>query len=193
MKTKERILNSALSLFSRNGYDGTSMEQIADLVGIKAPSLYKHFKGKEDILNELISIAESRYEEFFGSDSNIGKIPETHEEMIEAQMKRIRFTMSDPMIRMTRIFLVKEQFRNKKLAEITSKHQIDGLQKMYTRIIEGMMEKGLFRKDDPEFLALELISPVSLLISKADREKEFEKEALELIEKHIRHFCDVYK
>lgn len=193
MKTKERILNSALSLFSRNGYDGTSMEQIADLVGIKAPSLYKHFKGKEDILNELISIAESRYEEFFGSDSNIGKIPETHEEMIEAQMKRIRFTMSDPMIRMTRIFLVKEQFRNKKLAEITSKHQIDGLQKMYTRIIEGMMEKGLFRKDDPEFLALELISPVSLLISKADREIEFEKEALELIEKHIRHFCDVYK
>ncbi len=193
MKTKERILNSALSLFSRNGYDGTSMEQIADLVGIKAPSLYKHFKGKEDILNELISIAESRYEEFFGSDSNIGKIPETHEEMIEAQMKRIRFTMSDPMIRMTRIFLVKEQFRNKKLAEITSKHQIDGLQKMYTRIIEGMMEKGLFRKDDPQFLALELISPVSLLISKADREIEFEKEALELIEKHIRHFCDVYK
>ena len=193
MKTKERILNSALSLFSRNGYDGTSMEQIADLVGIKAPSLYKHFKGKEDILNELISIAESRYEEFFGSDSNIGKIPENHEEMIEAQMKRIRFTMSDPMIRMTRIFLVKEQFRNKKLAEITSKHQIDGLQKMYTRIIEGMMEKGLFRKDDPQFLALELISPVSLLISKADREIEFEKEALELIEKHIRHFCDVYK
>ena len=55
------------------------------------------------------------------------------------------------------------------------------------------MEKGLFRKDDPEFLALELISPVSLLISKADREIEFEKEALELIEKHIRHFCDVYK
>ena len=193
MKTKERILNSALSLFSRNGYDGTSMEQIADLVGIRAPSLYKHFKGKEDILNELISIAESRYEEFFGSDSNIGKIPENHEEMIEAQMKRIRFTMSDPMIRMTRIFLVKEQFRNKKLAEITSKHQIDGLQKMYTRIIEGMMEKGLFRKDDPQFLALELISPVSLLISKADREIEFEKEALELIEKHIRHFCDVYK
>ncbi len=39
--TKERILNEALTLFAENGYDGTSMEQIATKVGIKAPSLYK--------------------------------------------------------------------------------------------------------------------------------------------------------
>ncbi|WP_196808613.1 TetR/AcrR family transcriptional regulator [Butyrivibrio sp. AC2005] len=29
-----------------NGYDGTSVEQIATVVGIKAPSLYKHYKGR---------------------------------------------------------------------------------------------------------------------------------------------------
>ena len=51
MSTKERILDAALTLFAENGYDGTSVEQIANAVGIKAPSLYKHFKGKEDILN----------------------------------------------------------------------------------------------------------------------------------------------
>ena len=62
MQTKEKILNAALSLFAENGYDGTSVEQIAELVGIKAPSLYKHFKGKEDILNALIDIAEELYE-----------------------------------------------------------------------------------------------------------------------------------
>jgi AcrR family transcriptional regulator len=43
------------------------MEQIANIVGIKAPSLYKHYKGKEDILNALIDSAEVRYEEMFGS------------------------------------------------------------------------------------------------------------------------------
>ncbi|MBQ6218084.1 MAG: helix-turn-helix transcriptional regulator, partial [Erysipelotrichaceae bacterium] len=58
MNTKEKILNEALSLFAEKGYDGTSVEQIAALVGIKAPSLYKHFKGKEDILNSIIDIAE---------------------------------------------------------------------------------------------------------------------------------------
>ena len=63
MSTKEKILDAALTLFAENGYDGTSVEQIANIVGIKAPSLYKHYKGKEDILNALIDSAEARYEE----------------------------------------------------------------------------------------------------------------------------------
>ena len=50
MSTKEKILDAALTLFAENGYDGTSVEQIANIVGIKAPSLYKHYKGKEDIM-----------------------------------------------------------------------------------------------------------------------------------------------
>ena len=67
MSTKEKIMDAALTLFAENGYDGTSVEQIANIVGIKAPSLYKHYKGKEDILNALIDSVEVRYEEMFGS------------------------------------------------------------------------------------------------------------------------------
>ena len=48
MSTKEKILEDSLTLFSKQDYDGTSVEQIAQAVGIKAPSLYKHFKGKEE-------------------------------------------------------------------------------------------------------------------------------------------------
>ena len=79
MSTKEKILDAALTLFAENGYDGTSVEQIAGIVGIKAPSLYKHYKGKEDILNALIDSAEARYEEMFGSEKNIGKVPQSRE------------------------------------------------------------------------------------------------------------------
>ncbi len=55
-----------------------------------------------------------------------------------------------------------------------------------------MMNEGLFKKDDPVLLATELTAPVVLLISKADRQPLCEKEILESIEKHIRHFCEVY-
>ena len=88
MSTKEKILETALTLFAENGYNGTSMEQIAQDVGIKAPSLYKHFKGKEDILNTLIDTAENRYEENFGSDKNIGKIPNSIDEFIHETVKK---------------------------------------------------------------------------------------------------------
>ena len=193
MTTKERILEEALTLFAQYGYDGTGVDLIAKRVGIKGPSLYKHFKGKEDILNALIDNAEVRYEDYFGSEKHIGKIPQSKEEFIRTTMGRIAFTMKDPMIQKIRKFLVQEQFRNDRLAEITTRHQLEGVQRMYTIIIEAMMDKGLFDKDDPELLATELASPVVLWVAKADRQPQFEQAIIKSIEKYIRHFCDVYK
>ena len=192
MTTKERILESALTLFAKNGYDGTSVEQIATEVGIKAPSLYKHYKGKEDILNALIDSAEVRYEEMFGSERNTGKVPKNPEEFIQVTMGRIEFTIKDPVIRKTRMLLVQEQFRNERIAEVTTRHQLDGIQRMFAKIIEGMMDAGIFRKDDPALLAVELTAPAVLWIAQADRQPRYADEVMGNIEKHIRHFCDVY-
>ena len=192
MSTKGRILDEALTLFSENGYDGTSVEQIAEKVGIKAPSLYKHFKGKEDILNAIIDNAEAHYEESFGSEKHIGRMPESKEQFLCATMEKISFTLHDPMIRKIRKFLVQEQFRSERLAAITTKHQLDGLLGMYTKIIGGMMDNDLFKKDDPALLATEVTAPVVLWIAKADRQPQYEQEIMDSIEKHIRHFCDVY-
>ena len=192
MSTKEKILDAALTLFAENGYNGTSVEQITKAVGIKAPSLYKHFKGKEDILNALIDSAEVRYEEMFGSERNIGKIPESREEFIEMTMGRIVFTMRDPVIRKTRMFLVQEQFRNQRTSEVTTRHQLDGIQEMFAKILKGMMDKGLVKEDDPELLSAELTAPAVLQIARADRQPQCEIDALECIERHLQHFCDVY-
>ena len=192
MSTKERILDAALTLFAENGYDGTSVEQIAKAVGIKAPSLYKHYKGKEDILNALIDSAEVRYEEMFGSERNIGKIPESREEFINMTMGRISFTIRDPIIRKTRMFLVQEQFRNKRTSEVTTRHQVDGIQGMFAKILEGMMGRGLVKEDDPALLSAELTAPAVLQIARSDRQPQHEEDALASIEKHLQHFCDVY-
>ena len=192
MSTKERILDAALTLFAENGYDGTSVEQIANIVGIKAPSLYKHYKGKEDILNALIDSAEARYEVLFGSENNTGKTPRSRKEFIEVTMRRIAFTMRDPVIRKTRMLLVQEQFRNERISEVTTRHQLDGVQRMFTKIIKGMVDEGIVIDDDPELLAVELTAPAVLQIARSDRQPRCEKECMEHIEKHLRHFCGVY-
>ncbi len=51
--TKDKIKRTALSLFARRGYDGTTMNDIAKEVGIKTPSLYAHFKGKEELFSAI--------------------------------------------------------------------------------------------------------------------------------------------
>ena len=192
MSTKQKILDEALTLFAEKGYDGTGVDLIAERVGIKGPSLYKHYKGKEEILNALIDVAEERYEEMFGSEKNIGKIPKDREEFIKVTMERISFTMRDSMIRKIRMLLVQEQFRNERISEVTTRHQLDGIQRMFAKIIKGMMDAGIVVKDDPKLLAVELTAPAVLQIARSDRQPQCEEECLECIERHLQHFCDTY-
>ena len=58
--TKQRILTEAVKLFSKEGYEAVSVDQIAKAVGIKAPSLYKHYKSKHDIFDSILQVMEQR-------------------------------------------------------------------------------------------------------------------------------------
>ncbi|SDA73652.1 transcriptional regulator, TetR family [Lachnospiraceae bacterium G11] len=53
MTRKEEIIYATLELAAENGMKGVSMSQIADKVGIKAPSLYNHFSSKDEIIREM--------------------------------------------------------------------------------------------------------------------------------------------
>ena len=60
MERKEEIILAALELASRNGLKSISMTQIAEKVGIKAPSLYNHFKSKDEIVKAMYSFLRER-------------------------------------------------------------------------------------------------------------------------------------
>jgi AcrR family transcriptional regulator len=53
MSTRKLIIQAATRLFAEKGYEGMTMKDIANEVGIKAPSLYSFFKNKGDILLQL--------------------------------------------------------------------------------------------------------------------------------------------
>lgn len=53
-KTKRRIFNTAIKIFSEKGYDNTSVEEITAIAGVAKGSLYYHFAKKEDIFDMLL-------------------------------------------------------------------------------------------------------------------------------------------
>ena len=55
MERKEEIILAALELASGNGLKSVSMARIAEKVSIKAPSLYNHFKSKEELIKAMYS------------------------------------------------------------------------------------------------------------------------------------------
>ena len=60
--TKQGILDAALELFSVQGYEATSISQLAEAVGIRKASLYSHFENKQAILDALIQATIGEYE-----------------------------------------------------------------------------------------------------------------------------------
>ncbi|MGE7186072.1 TetR/AcrR family transcriptional regulator [Peribacillus sp. NPDC006672] len=68
MKSDE-IKKAALKYFTIHGYEGTSLSQIAEEVGIRKQSIYSHFKGKDDLFLSVLKDAKemelSLYVEYF--------------------------------------------------------------------------------------------------------------------------------
>lgn len=53
-ETKDSLIEAAIALFSKNGYDATSIKDIADMAGVPKSLFYHYFKSKDEILQHLI-------------------------------------------------------------------------------------------------------------------------------------------
>ena len=190
--TKERILDAALEMFSRNGYAGTNIRELSASLGLVKSGVYKHYESKEAIWNALLDKMIAYYEEHFGSAEHLPRVPDTLEELVSMTMQMVNITVRDERIVMTRKLLSIEQFRDERARDLATKHFLTGLTDMFTRLFRGMMDKGLLRDDDPKMLAFAYTSPISALIHLCDREPEKTEETLKQVEAFSRHFVGTY-
>ena len=57
---RQRYLDAAAELFAVRGYAGVGVEELGAAAGVSGPALYRHFRGKEDVLAELLVTASER-------------------------------------------------------------------------------------------------------------------------------------
>ena len=190
--TKERILASALEMFSQNGYAGTNVRELTASLGLVKSSMYKHFRSKEEIWNTLLDELIAYYEARFGSPEHLPPVPASLEDLVTMTMRMVNFTVHDETVVKTRKMLTIEQFRDERARELATKYFLTGLKDMFTPLFAGMMEKGLLRRDDPAMLAFSYTAPISALIHLCDREPEKTEEAMAQVEAFSRHFIRVY-
>lgn len=196
--TKKEIIEAALELFSVQGFEATSISQIAGAVGIRKASLYSHFDSKQAILDELVKEVLEQYAAHsifaktdWGKDSdNLPLTPDDSVQMIKGQ---IRYILHDPHISKARKMLVIEQFQNPELAKLQTKQNYSDVLEYFTGLINCLIQKGVLPEDDPEIMAAQLCLPISVWINLCDREPEREQEVMELVEKHIRQFFKRYQ
>ena len=196
--TKQEILEAALDLFSIQGFEATSVSQIADAVGIRKASLYSHFENKQAILDALVQEVLKQYGEhsiFAREDweKATGDLPQTSDAAVKMIQGQIRYILHDRSISRARKMLVIEQFRNSEIAKLQTKQNYTDVMHYFTGLVKYLIQDGVLIEDNPEIMAAQLCLPISAWINLCDREPERESEVMELVEKHIRQFFRLYQ
>ena len=201
MTTKERIVDEALTLFSRQGYKGTSVKNIADAVGIKDSSIYKHFKSKREIIDAIVDQMR-RCMDQMSVDAGLplednetaaaiyGRM--TVEDLQQLSRKVFLFYLKDDFISRFWRLAVMEQYQNQEIYEIYRSIFFDQSIAYQTRLFAEMICQGIFREADPRVLAMSFYAPIYFLLSKYNGRTDNVEEALQALDMQVAEFCRIY-
>lgn len=190
--TKQRILSESLRLFSENGYDAVSVAEIASAVGIKAPSLYKHYKSKRDIFDSILKKM-NEADGFYADENDMPNVDDEYNNVSLDSIKTFSVAMfkhwtEDEFAARFRRMLSLERFKNSEMAELYKSYISSGPLDYMKEVFAGMN----YSESDAEQLALSFYGPMFMLYTVYD-ESENKKEIISQAEKHINNFIDNLK
>ena len=200
MTTKEKILNKALTLFSEKGYSDVYVGDIAEAVGIKAPSLYKHYKNKQAIFDSCVEAFSKRMEQA-RNELRLPDTPESDFSYQSADMEKIidiitnlfMFYLKDDIASKFRKMLMIERYHNPELNKMYEDLFINGVIEYEEKIFSDLIEAGIIRKENPHIIALRFYTPIFYLLQKYDMYPDKVNEAKQELILMIHEFCCTYK
>lgn len=190
--TKERILETALALFAKKGYLGTSMNDIAGQLGLTKAALYKHYAGKQEILDRIVA----RMNQMDAERAAAFGMPETAPDgFAEAYMKtpidkiraysvaQFEHWTKEPFAANFRKMLTLEQYHDPKMAKLYHDYIAGGPLVYMAAVFRRLTDSD----EEAVQLALDFYGPMYLLYSVYDS-AENKTEVAPVLEAHIDRF-----
>ena len=196
--TKENILQTALRLFARDGYEAVSVSAIAGELGMTKGALYKHYKSKRDLFDHIVKriyqIDAESAKKYEVPEETFDKSPSAYRNtrvdgikvFIEAQFL---FWTENEFASNFRKMLTLEQYRNPEMAELYQTCFARGPVSYMEDLFREMMEQGIWRKSNPKQLAMEFYGPFYLLVSISDTMPD-KKEMANLLAAQMERFIE---
>jgi AcrR family transcriptional regulator len=147
VETKSRIMKSAMRLFAKRGFDGTTTKELAEDAGVAEGTLFRHFTNKKAILIEVatqgwIDLLTDLLTEF----SEMGSYKAV------AQVMKHRMMHMRENVDLLRVCFIEVQFHE----DLRDRIQMEVIEKM-TDVAEAFfqtaMDQGIYRKQDPRLVA----------------------------------------
>ncbi len=145
--TRTKILQAALQLFARQGYDGTTTKDLAKLAGVAEGTVFRHFENKKAI---LIEVATSGWVDIL--TDLLTELSEMGSYKAVSQVIRRRMMHMKKNGDLLRVCFIEAQYH----PELREKIQSEVIAKMTDvaeAFFETAMSKGIYRKMNPKIVA----------------------------------------
>jgi AcrR family transcriptional regulator len=147
VETRTRILKSALKLFARQGFDGTTTRDLAEHAGVAEGTLFRHFTNKKAI---LIEVATQGWIEIL--TDLLTELSEMGSYKAVAQVMRRRMLHLHQNADMLKVCFMEAQFhpdlRDRIQAEV-----IDKMTDVAEAFFQTAMDQGIYRPMNPKLVA----------------------------------------
>ena len=133
--TKRDILEAALNLFGRDGYEAVSVSAIAGKLGMTKGALYKHYKSKRDIFDTIVAVMEKgdldRARDYSMPEEKWEKGKEEYgktslEQIAKYSKAQFRYWTEDEFPSLFRNMLTLEQYRDKEMQKLYQQYLVSG-------------------------------------------------------------------
>lgn len=150
--TKEKIFEAAADLFAKQGYDKTSVREIAKAVGLTESAIYRHYPGKEAILEAIFAIAEEFIFTPLPIEQNEGEY--AGESIFKGLLLPLpEIIRAAPMVHKIMRIMYFEMQHNQKIEDYFKKVYVDKATDYLEAIFRKQIQSGKIRPCDPRALA----------------------------------------
>jgi len=163
--TKGRIFQAAAELFNRKGYDGVSIREICEEVGVGKPTLYYYFKDKDSLLLALIDEAYRLGFAFFSEHVK------PHRRWIDKfhGLLKAAAIYSQQYPELVRFFLLMPQMSLPSSIEKKAVNLKRAEVKYFTNLLEeGRRENYIAKTMNVELLLVLILGSIQLMLTKSD-------------------------
>lgn len=198
MKTKDKILIEALSLFSVSGFSGVSVRDIAKAVGIRESAIYKHYKNKQQLFDTIVEVSAGRIdslqEELISKFNHNVNTKEVFPISIiqEIYCNIFLFYLTDDVLSKFRRMMTIEHLKDNELNRKFKDMFIEKTLSYQSEVFRNLINEGKVNGTNPDIMAIHFYSPIFMLFFRYDSEDDKIDEALNLIKKHIQEFFRLY-
>ena len=167
-RTKRKIFEIAMKLFSEKGYEATSIEEITATVGVAKGTLYYHFSSKEEIFNFLV-------EEGMKLLKNSIEIKTSKCSNTKDKLKAIMLIQIKGIVKYESVLsIIFSQIYGNETRNQLCQDKV----KEYITVIEKIIDEGIEKKElkkcNSQFLAYTIFSLTSsLMMYKKQTKKEY--------------------